>query len=133
MKFKIQVKSIGNPFNKDHWWETYEKDVEDAEKEAIEMVDRFNESLREGEFPRRLLKVEVIDNHSIKDHDWEKINLVTIKDKNNSLYDIYKCRKCLITGKRFGLNPGITIDYKYRAKVYKRCDTAVIKLKENHD
>ena len=37
-------------------------------------------------------------------HDFSKVNLTTIISKRGDLYDIYKCSKCGIEGKRHGLN-----------------------------
>lgn len=42
-----------------------------------------------------------IFNLSEGDHEWEKVNVVTICGKR--LYDIYKCKRCGITGKSYRL------------------------------
>jgi hypothetical protein len=41
-----------------------------------------------------------------KEHLWEKQNLVTVASAGKvGMHDIYKCKKCGITGKRFGVGP----------------------------
>ena len=35
-------------------------------------------------------------------HQWEKVNLTTLKDKSG-LYDLYKCRNCGLKGKSYSL------------------------------
>lgn len=56
MKFKIRVKN-----EKDDWWEEYEKNCDDPELWALEIVERFNETLRPRELPRELLEVVILD------------------------------------------------------------------------
>lgn len=53
-------------------------------------------------------------------HDWKKINLVTIS-KRGRLYDAYRCKRCGITGKRFGLDDIVVRDKKYWNKKYFYC------------
>ncbi len=56
-------------------------------------------------------------------HDFAKQNLFTPKD-NNGLYDVFKCSKCGVYGKRYTLDGDIIRDRQYKAKVYEYCDTA---------
>jgi hypothetical protein len=123
MKFRIKVKYQGDDDNK-FWWEPEERDVKDPEEWGKNIINLFNETLREGERPRTFLGTEIIDATSVKDHTWRKTNLVTII-KSGRLYDTYQCEKCKITAKRFGLSPGFTRDPDSQAKVYNRCDTAI--------
>lgn len=65
----MKVKSIGNPFNKEPWEETYDSEYLIKEPDfkhvcandivwlAAEMIRKFNASLRQGEFPRKLIEV----------------------------------------------------------------------------
>lgn len=78
--------------------------------------------------PRTLVSVRAFHADS-QSHDWEKTNLVTIQGRGG-LYDTAKCRRCGITAKRFGVSDH-TIDPKFRAKVYGRCDTALAHLKKS--
>ncbi len=48
-------------------------------------------------------------------HNWEKINLVTIK-MGWQVYDTYKCLRCGAEGKRFGLSPHVTPNKRYAGK-----------------
>lgn len=127
MKFRIKVSNKNS-----EWWEDYDKDITDPHEWGKEIIKSFNSRLRIGELPREFLEAEVLDEESIKDHDWSKINLVTII-RGKSVYDEMKCQRCGITGKRHGLSPSVQIDSKYRANVYSRCDTAKAHLdKKNH-
>ena len=56
-------------------------------------------------------------------HDWEKTNLVTIKDRRG-FYDAYQCKKCTITARRIGVMWPPVRDPKYRAAVYSNCAAA---------
>lgn len=57
MKFRIQVKCDGH----EPWWEEYDKDTDDPQKWAEDIVAWFNKGCRPGEKPRTLLAVEVLD------------------------------------------------------------------------
>lgn len=87
--------------------------------------NNFNATLRAAESPRELISVEIVDSESslIHEHTWGKENLVTII-KGGSSYDIMKCSRCGITGKRYGFN-GVQIDSKYKAKIYATCESAI--------
>lgn len=87
-------------------------------KWAKETLRRFNATLRPGEKERELLDVVIIDAQE-QEHNWHKTNLVTIMDRNGS-YDAYRCQRCGITAKRFGLGE-IIRDQKYKAEKYRRC------------
>ena len=127
MKFKIIV---GRRQEDQFWEETYEKNVEDPQVWAEQAINRFNSNLRPGETERVLLSVEVVDNHSVKNHTWNKVNLVTITGKLGTCYDALKCSKCGITAKRFGIDR-VILDSKFkRIKAYQRCDTSLTHIKK---
>jgi hypothetical protein len=130
MKFRMLVRPEGAA---DGWWEDYDKTCTDARAEAQSIVDYFNKTLRRGERPRVLLDVQVLDEQPEgHDHDWEKVNAITITDRLGS-YDRYQCRKCGITGRRFGLADRVTIDRKFKAKLYLDCRLAAKKLRAPAD
>lgn len=37
-------------------------------------------------------------------HDWEKVNLITLENKNGSMYDLYRCRCCGLEAKMYSIN-----------------------------
>lgn len=122
MKFRIKVCPVNDPAGE--WWEDYDEDISDPEEWAKATVERFNNTSRPGSCPRKLLAVEIMDAESIKDHKWDKdIQRMSVSDHLGN-YDGMTCRRCRITGKRFGLQGVVTLDSKWRAKVYARCDTA---------
>lgn len=89
------------------WSEDYESDVPGSAEEIIgALLKRFNDTLRPGEKPRRLVRIVATEATAPKpfvtEHRWEKQNLVTISDRNG-LYDKMKCKICGATGKRYGL------------------------------
>jgi hypothetical protein len=121
MKFRIRVQNSSDQ----PWWEEYDKPVTDAQAEGERLVEYFNSTLRPLELPRELLAVEVLDVNSVKDHQWQKQNAGTIIWGGRT-YDKLKCRRCGITGKRFGLAESVTLDSRFaRSKVYQRCDTSL--------
>ena len=125
MKIKFTACNVGD--EKNTWTEEYDKDVIDAQKFSEDTIAYFNRTLRPGEKPRQLIKVEVIDETSIRDHDWGKTNLVTIV-KGGQIYDTLACHRCGITAKRYCLD-NIIIDPKYKAQCYVRCHTSMKKRK----
>lgn len=49
-----------------------------------------------------------------KEHHWEKQNLVTVASTRNvPMHDIYKCKKCGATAKRFGIGGSFRLDKKF--------------------
>lgn len=70
-------------------------------KDAEDIIERFNSSLRPNEKARNFVKCEVID-EDLHKHDWEKASLVTERGG----YDRMKCLHCGATGKRYGLGSG---------------------------
>ena len=86
MKFRILVECDGES----RWWEEYDKPTTDAKQWAKNIIEYFNNTLHENEKPRRLIEVEVLDLRSQKEHDWTKVNAVTVMDKYGSC-DVLKC------------------------------------------
>ena len=121
MKFQIEVRDKGGM----PWIEEYNEDVTDPEKWAHETIDRFNNSLRPGETPREVVSVKIMDQDApIENHNWQKQNLVTVSYRGQ-LFDIMRCGRCDITGKRHGLNQPVKLDSQYQAKAFQRCDTSL--------
>lgn len=111
MKFRIKVRNARTP---EGWWEEYAKDeVTDPEEWGRDLVQQYNDSLREGEIPREFIAAEVLNAAAgSEEHAWEKQNLSTIFDGRN-IYDVLKCKRCGATAKRYGLTR-ITLDAKFR-------------------
>lgn len=85
----------------------------DPWRAAVEMLDRFNATLREGESPRVIRSLEAADAAAgaiTRRHRWEKTNLVTIRNRRGECYDTARCVDCGATGKRFGLGGGVRVD-----------------------
>lgn len=118
MKFKILIRTEDGR----EWWEDYDKDIPDAQKWAEDTIGQFNKTLRPNEKSRTLLKVEVEDSSNDKHHRWRKYTGGMSSGKDGA--DIMYCERCGITGKRYGLSGLVTIDSKYRKKVFRQCDTA---------
>ena len=119
MKFKMQVKCDGC----EPWWEEYDKDTDDPQKWAEDIVAWFNSTCRPGEKPRTLLAVEIIDSTS-KHHKWVKhVKGMSIQFRGATC-DIMYCSVCGITGKRYGLNNVIKRDSKFRKKAFDYCNTS---------
>lgn len=90
---------------------------------AVETLERFNETLRPGEEPRRLLSVEELHEGDPRRegdyplpplrHLWRKTNLVTQMNKSGrGSFDAYRCEDCGATGKRFTLGGDVVLDKK---------------------
>jgi len=120
MKFTIKVSDGTN-----EWTEDYDKvEVVDAQKWAEDTVAWFNSTLRPGEKPRKLIGVTVQgESDPVKEHDWGKQNLVTVAN-GGAIYDVYKCKNCGVSGRRYGLGERVLRDTKFSAKIYENCDKA---------
>ena len=130
MKFIMRVCHAGD---EDHAWdEDYTKDVPDAESEARRIIANFNGSLREKERPRTLLSVTVVGDNAPTAHDWQKVNIITVITGSGGSHDVMRCRRCGVTGKRYGLGTnGVKLDRKYRAKYWNNC--AAVLARRNAD
>lgn len=118
IRFKIRCRHVGGTTE---WTEEYTKDVADPAAWAHDTIAMFNATLRAGEQARELLAVEVIDGSAQDEHAWGKTNLVTL-ERHGIGYDTLRCDRCGITAKRLGIQY-IVRDAKFRAEVYRRCDT----------
>jgi hypothetical protein len=118
LNYTLKVRHIDEP-DSIGWDEPMQYNVGDnvtAEEHGQSIIDAFNRSLRDGECARVMISA-ISDNESdIQTHNWEKYNAVT----QSGGYDTYKCSKCGVTGKRYGLNGSIKLDYRYR-KYQNKC------------
>jgi len=122
IKYILRICNIDTPdesWNEDHW---FSDNREEAQADAEAMIASFNRTLRPSEKPRKLLLLVEAEPAPAKlpAHQWEKTNLFT-KRHGSRYYDTYRCRKCGVTGKRYGLGGSVTLDSKYRAKKYQHC------------
>ncbi len=123
MEIKIQFTTDMEIDGDQYWEDAITKDGETPKQCAQRIVKYFNNTLRPGEKSRRLIGVREAPEIDIsRPHDWEKTNSFTIMDKRAN-YDKYVCLSCRATGKRFGLNPNVTIDYRCRGKT--KCPGAI--------
>ena len=95
--------------------ELYHKWTDSPVGWARETVERFNETLREGEEAREVVRVEELpeDDPRIPPlrHEWRKTNLVTILAKGRrGSYDTQRCERCGATGKRWGIAGDVAPD-----------------------
>lgn len=116
MKFTVYVRDSSGRL----WDEKYDKAVEDPMLWALDTVDKFNASLRPGELPREIVTVHIDDADAPLPHEWRKVSMAT-RNMGLRSYDAYKCDRCGVTGKRFGLATYIKIDSKFRLKKYQNC------------
>jgi hypothetical protein len=135
MKFKMLAKHAGDPDSR-AFWEEFDKpgvtDQASAQEAAEKLVENFNNTLRDGECARRLLKVvflgregegyaRKLPREEHEEHDWRKSSLITERGG----FDRMKCSKCEITGRRYGVGTGgIQREAPYKAKGFAHCDTA---------
>lgn len=114
--------TVRNKGELETWEESYVIN-DDPNCYANRLIDNYNATLRPGEKPRELVEVSISETmkKSKMPHEWIKQNIVTVIWRGVS-YDIMRCAKCGITGKRFGLSGVILRDSKYKAKKYNNCD-----------
>ena len=94
------------------WTEDYDIEKgEDPEEYCRGLIENFNATLRPREEPRRFDKVEILDDSESPLHKWEKTNMFTIRAGSRT-YDTYRCIKCGITAKRFGVSSSSIIPDK---------------------
>lgn len=129
MIIKMIVKKVSTGYQ---FSETYTiDDSTDPTDYANSLIDSFNRTLRVDESPRELVSVEVTKLSSVvgHNHDWEKQNLITIVKSGNA-YDIMKCSRCNVTGKRYGIGGEVRRDSKYKAKIYNTCESAINQIEK---
>src|SRR5574340_881137 len=98
--------------------EEYNKSISDPIAWGKDIIKWFNSTCKSGERKRVFLGAKILSQQS-EEHNWEKSCLVT----QSGGYDTYKCTKCSITGKRYGLSSTIIRDPKFKADKYKECHT----------
>ena len=108
MQFTIWCKEDGAD-DASAWSEEYNKPVSDAQTWSEATIANFNATLRLGELPRVLLRVEVAPNAVRLRHAWKKSSLVT-EMRGQRMFDRYKCAQCGATGKRHGVSSEIWPD-----------------------
>ena len=126
MKFRILIRTESGR----EWEEEYDKNITDPTVWAEETIDMFNRTLRPHEESRILLDVKITDDNNNKYHRWIKKTDGMSTKFRGEIVDIVYCERCGITGKRYGLANGVTIDSKFRKKAYIECDTAKEAMKE---
>lgn len=85
------------------------------------LIQRYNDGLRPGEYVRTLERVVVTveADPATREHDWTKTSLVTVEERGQ-YFDRMRCKRCGVTGKRFGLDY-VKRDSIYRAKKFEKC------------
>lgn len=119
MRYKFQIEdSRGEP-----WYEEFDVPPHIEPKVFVEKIlTKFNSDLQLHETARKMLSFELVGEP--KDHTWEKQNVFT-EQRAGSFFDRYKCKKCNITGRRYGIGGSMVLDSKFKAKVYRTCDTSI--------
>ena len=127
MEFTVICRNVGE---EETWEEKYDENVENPRKWAEKIIKSFNETLRPYEKPRELVDVVVLNAKNNK-HEWEKrTDGMSVRFRGH-LVDLVYCKRCGITGKRYGMSHHVKIDSKYRKKAFKKCDTALEELRKN--
>lgn len=128
MKFKILLRTKSGKERS----ETYDEDITDPIKWAENTINYFNRTLKPGEESVILINVEILDDRNDKYHRWVKQNCTSVNFKG-SIVDLFKCERCGLTGKKYGLAGTVTIDSKYNKKVFRECHTAKKEMEKNVD
>jgi hypothetical protein len=132
MKIRIKVRNV---VTGREWTEDYDKNgigdnggnVQQAEDWAFQLIKRFNETCRPGEYHRELLSTELLGTSTLQ-HDWYKRTDGMSVNFKGRLVDLFECRKCGITGKRLSLGSSIRRDSKYRGKKFESCGREDVEL-----
>ena len=128
MKFRVLVQIEGK--DEPHW-EDYEKDTDDPKAWARDTVAWFNRNRHPWESPRRVVKVEVLDRFSVKDHNWKKQNLSTLSNAHG-FYDRVKCSRCGVRANRYEFSR-IIYQRPFKRVAFQRCDTALAHMQDKPD
>lgn len=118
MKIEMKVKKI----NTDISWseEYYIEDSIDPKEYADGLIAFFNSTLRPGEAARELVDVKILSYENRNKHSWEKTNLATKRNKYG-YHDTYRCSKCGITGKLYGIGGDVIRDKRFEDLKYEFC------------
>jgi hypothetical protein len=120
MRFTIKVRQKGSA---ETWDETYDRESVCNEAAATrfgrEVIANFNNGLRSKEKPREFVSAEILGAGALQ-HQWEKQNAFTQVGRGTN-YDVMRCTRCGITGKRYGLSETITRDLLFQALKWKEC------------
>ena len=123
MRFRIKCCNKGNQDK--WWWEDYEKDIDDPDSWGKAIVNYYNSTLKPMEKEREYLGFEILgDVKSEEFHDWVKRTDGMSVMFRGKVTDLVYCRKCGITGKRFGLRETVKIDSAFAKKAYQKCNLA---------
>ena len=110
--------------------ETYnEPDVVDqatAEKSASAMIAGYNqgEVLRYGpgnKGVRQIVSVKFLGDDDEKQHDWEKVNLVTRMGDGHGARDKWRCKVCGCEALRYGVSSTFKRIGEWRSSRFKHC------------
>ena len=123
MKLRLKVK---NTVSGSEWTEDYDilgigdnGNVQQALDWGVELIRRYNDTLRQGESIRELISVDIVGKST--QHDWVKRTDGMSVGFRGAIVDKFECAKCGITGKRYRLLGGIKRDSKYRSNKFKDC------------
>ena len=103
-----------------------------ARQWATDCIQRFNDTLRPKEEPRKLLAVSFPESQTASEiHIWHKTNLVT-QIIRGAVFDTMMCSECGVKAKRYGVG-NIVIDSEYKAKGFQSCRQAKILLAKRQE
>lgn len=98
------------------WDEVFHKRTNSVCRWAKETIKNFNDTLREGEEPREIIRVEELPEGDKRipplQHVWQKTNLTTQIKRDGGSFDAYRCEECGATGKKMYLDGGVILDKK---------------------
>lgn len=119
IKFLVDTFKKGYGNNTEDYWEDAETIGNETPMQCAERIVKFfNDTLRPGETPRKVVEAKEVTNEEsnyVKQHDWAKTNLFT-KIKRHISWDEYVCLNCNATGKIYHLGGDVVLDYKSRGK-----------------
>ena len=119
IKIKIEI-TCKDERREEPWTEEYDIDSNlNPETWALELIERFNASLRSGETKRTVISVRKLGAGT--DHSWVKRTGGMSVQFRGQMVDLMFCSVCGVTGKRSGLNPRVKLDSKYSKVKYKIC------------
>ena len=109
MRFRLWWKDEGADDSTAHV-EDIARRGHDALELGEEVIANFNRTLRPGEVPRVVVRVEEGGEGRLR-HRWRKTNLVTVMGgRRGGSWDEYRCEDCGVTGKRYTLGGDVQLD-----------------------